>query len=47
MRRLRPIFDALHRQEEVLHEDEATLQVLKPGRTSNSKSYMWLYPTGG
>ena len=32
----------------VLHADETTLQVLKePGRSSTSKSYMWLYRTNG
>ena len=48
---LRPVYDALHRRlckETVLHGDETTLQVLKePGRTSTSKSYMWLYRTSG
>ena len=48
---LRLIYDALHRQlcrESVLHADETTLQVLKePGRSSTSKSYMWLYRTSG
>ena len=48
---LRPVYDALHRrlcQETVLHGDETTLQVLKePGRTSTSKSYMWVYRTSG
>ena len=48
---LRPVYDALHRKlckETVLHGDETTLQVLKePGRTSTSKSYMWLYRTSG
>ena len=48
---LRPVYDALHRKlckETVLHGDETTLQVLKePGRTSASKSYMWLYRTSG
>jgi AraC-like DNA-binding protein len=33
---------------EVLHADETTLQVLRePGKTAQSKSYMWLYRTGG
>ena len=45
------MYDALHRklfQETVLHGDETTLQVLKEaGRTSTSKSYMWLYRTSG
>ena len=48
---LRPVYDALHRKlcrETVLHGDETTLQVLKePGRTSTSKSYMWVYRTSG
>ena len=48
---LRPVYDVLHRQlcqETVLHGDEITLQVLKePGRTSTSKSYMWVYRTSG
>ena len=36
------------RREPVLHADETTLQVLKePGRSSTSKSYMWLYRTSG
>ena len=35
-------------REPVLHADETTLQVLKePGRSSTSKSYMWLYRTSG
>ena len=48
---LRPVYDALYRKlcrETVLHGDETTLQVLKePGRTSTSKSYIWLYRTSG
>ena len=48
---LRPIYDVLHRhlcRETVLHGDETTLQVLKePGKSATSKSYMWLYRTGG
>lgn len=32
----------------VLHADETTLQVLKEkGKSSTSKSYMWLYRTSG
>jgi transposase len=32
----------------VLHADETTLQVLhEPGKTAQSKSYMWLYRTSG
>ena len=35
-------------QQEVLHADETTLQVLKePGRPAESQSYTWLYRTGG
>ena len=48
---LRPIYDTLREQlcrESVLHADETTLQVLKElGRSSTSKSYMWLYRTSG
>ena len=48
---LQPIYDTLREQlckEPVLHADETTLQVLKePGRSSTSKSYMWLYRTSG
>ena len=33
---------------DVLHADETTLQVLRePGKTAQSKSYMWLYRTSG
>ena len=48
---LQPVYDALHKRlckEPVLHADETTLQVLKePGRSSTSKSCMWLYRTSG
>ena len=48
---LQPVYDLLHKQlcrKPVLHADETTLQVLKePGRSSTSKSYMWLYRTSG
>ena len=48
---LRPVYDVLHEQlcrKPVLHADETTLQVLKePGRSSTSKSYIWLYRTSG
>ena len=48
---LQSVYDLLHKQlckELVLHADETTLQVLKePGRSSTSKSYMWLYRTSG
>lgn len=47
---LLPIYEALHeilRTYSVLHADETTLQVLRePGKTAQSKSYMWLYRTG-
>src|SRR5699024_2663431 len=34
-------------QEEIMHADETTLQVLKePGRAAESKSYIWLYRNG-
>lgn len=49
--RLEPIYDELKRRllrHEVLHADETTLQVLnEPGKTAQSKSYMWLYRTSG
>ena len=48
---LKPVYDELHRKlckEKVLHGDETTLQVLRePGKAATSKSYMWLYRTGG
>jgi len=48
---LEPIYDALKKQllkRDVLHADETTLQVLRePGKTAQSKSYMWLYRTSG
>ncbi len=48
---LKPIYEKLHEQlcaREVLHADETTLQVLhEPGKTVQSKSYMWLYRTSG
>ena len=48
---LTPVYDQLHRElltRDVLHADETTLQVLhEPGKTAQSKSYMWLYRTGG
>lgn len=47
---LRPVYDQLHRElvgQDVLHADETTLQVLRePGKSAQSKSYMWLYRTG-
>lgn len=48
---LEPMYDALHEilcTHDVLHADETTLQVLRePGKTAQSKSYMWLYRTSG
>ncbi len=48
---LEPIYDMLHEilcNHGVLHADETTLQVLRePGKTAQSKSYMWLYRTSG
>jgi len=48
---LEPIYEELKRrlcEYEVLHADETVLQVLKePGKTAQSKSYMWLYRTSG
>jgi transposase len=48
---LEPIYAKLHEmllRQEVLHADETTLQVLhEPGKTAQSKSYMWLYRTSG
>ena len=48
---LTPVCDQLHKEllkRAVLHADETTLQVLhEPGKTAQSKSYMWLYRTGG
>ena len=48
----RPIYDELRRQmikqHDLLHADETEVQVLhEPGRTPQSKSYMWLYRTSG
>jgi transposase len=48
---LKPIYEEFHRQlvrRSVLHADETTPQVLRePGKSAQSKSYMWLYRTGG
>lgn len=47
---LKPIYDELHLEFlklEVIHADETVIQVLKePGKTAQSKSYMWLYQSG-
>ena len=48
---LEPIYDALKEMlcmRKVLHADETSLQVLhEPGKSAQSKSYMWLYRTSG
>ena len=48
---LEPIYEEMKRrlcEREVLHADETTLKVLhERGKTSQSKSYMWLYRTSG
>jgi|GEM_PF-5706472 len=48
---LLPIYEKLKEKLlscDVLHADETTLQVLRePGKTAQSKSYMWLYRTSG
>jgi len=48
---LAPIYHrlkALLLEREVLHADETTVQVLhEPGKEAQSKSYMWMYRTGG
>jgi len=48
---LEPVYNALRELlciREVLHADETTLQVLRePGKSAQSKSYMWLYRTSG
>ena len=48
---LKPIYDRLHEllcDQDVAHADETTLQVLhEPGKSAQSKSYMWLYRTSG
>jgi transposase len=47
---LTPLFAAIKvylLQQEVLHADETTLQVLKePGKSAEATSYLWLYRTG-
>ena len=48
---LKPVYEALKkklRAQRVLHADETTLQVLhEPGKSAESKSYIWLYRTSG
>lgn len=46
---LTPVFGTMHAEllkQEIIHADETTLQVLhKPGKSAQSKSYIWLYRT--
>lgn len=48
---LEPIYEEMKQRmcgHDVVHGDETVLQVLKePGKTAQSKSYMWLYRTSG
>jgi hypothetical protein len=48
---LAPIYEELKKRllaRDAAHADETTLQVLRePGKTAQSKSYMWLYRTSG
>jgi hypothetical protein len=48
---LRPLYERMHEhllKQDILHADETTLQVLRePGRPATSKSFLWLYRTGG
>ena len=49
---LSPLYQALKQElihnHDLLHADETTVQVLhEPGKTPQSKSYMWLYRTSG
>ena len=48
---LSPVYEELHKRllaHDLLHADETELQVLhEEGKTPQSKSYMWLYRTGG
>jgi len=48
---LKPVYDRLKKrllERDVLHGDETVVQVLhEPGKSAQSKSYMWLYRTSG
>jgi len=47
---LNPFYDRLHEQlirQKILQADETTLNVIHDGRETKSKSYMWLYQSGG
>lgn len=47
---LKPLYRLMHQhlcEQDVLHADETTLQVLRePGRAAQTTSYIWLYRTG-
>ena len=47
---LSKIYDRLHEdlvQEDILHEDETEVQVLREeGKSHHKRSYIWLYRTG-
>jgi transposase len=47
---LTPLFERMKEhllQQDILHADETTLQVLRePGKSAESQSYLWLYRTG-
>ena len=45
-----PFYDRLHEyliRQKVIQADETTLNVIQDGRDTKSKSYMWLYQSGG
>jgi len=47
---LMPFYDRLHELlilQKILQADETTLNVIQDGRETKSKSYMWLYQSGG
>jgi len=47
---LQPFYDRLHAhliQQKIIQADETTLNVIQDGREGRSKSYMWLYQSGG
>jgi len=47
---LNPFYDHLHEhliRQKILQADETTLNVIHDGRETKSKSYMWLYQSGG
>jgi len=47
---LNPFYNRLHEhliRQKILQADETTLNVIQDGRETKSKSYMWLYQSGG